>query len=144
LANRLGLTWLGATDWSCGAPRDTAAYDDEAWANEDGKAPAYEAYAGEWRDDVAKDTAFLKTHSLTWRYLRFNDQSRITVDSAFYVEIARFSVCVATRARSRGTAPCSHGIRANCLFELSRDGRDKPTGIGNSLLTLLSISPERR
>jgi hypothetical protein len=90
LAKVLNLPRVDAVDWSEDAPGNPSDYDYAAWAKLHGRSDRYDAYVAHWRDYAARETAFLKNHSVVEWYLRFNDPQRISEDGAGYFELTTF------------------------------------------------------
>ena len=80
LAKQLGLPRVDAVDWNGDAPGKDTDYDWMAWARAHGKADLLEARAAPWKAEAARETEYLKSHSVTEWYLLWNNPKRMSQD----------------------------------------------------------------
>jgi hypothetical protein len=124
LAKKLGLKRVDAVDWNGSPPGDEAAYDAKAWADAHGKATLYQAYVDRWKAFAARDTDYLKGHTVVQWYLRFNDPARMKEDGANYFDMAYFG----DDAGNPGASWVGHWYARNLrIFTHIRDLATKPT-----------------
>ncbi|URL60204.1 hypothetical protein IM816_09065 [Luteibacter flocculans] len=90
LAKQLGLPRVDAVDWNDNAPGKDADYDWMAWAKAHGKADLLEARVAPWKAQAAKETEYLKSHSVTEWYLMWNDPKRMAEDQKGYFDLPLF------------------------------------------------------
>jgi hypothetical protein len=90
LAKQLGLPRVDAVDWNGDAPGKDADYDWMAWAKAHGKTDLLEKTIAPWKAEAAKETEYLKSHSVTDWYLTWNDPKRMNEDAKGYFELPLF------------------------------------------------------
>ncbi|MGF6491942.1 hypothetical protein ABIE56_000095 [Luteibacter sp. 621] len=90
LAKKLGLPRVDAVDWNEEAPGTDADYDWMAWAKANGKGTQLDKLVKDLKDGAARDTAYLKDHSILQWYQLWNDPQRMHKDEAGYFDMALF------------------------------------------------------
>jgi hypothetical protein len=110
LAKQLGLPRVDAVDWNGDAPGKDADYDWMAWAKAHGKTDLLEKTIAPWKAEAAKETEYLKSHSVTDWYLTWNDPKRMNED-AKATSSSRSSATIPTTRARHGLA---NGMRGTC------------------------------
>ncbi|MGA7438967.1 MAG: DUF5694 domain-containing protein [Luteibacter sp.] len=88
LAKKLGLPRVDAVNWNDDAPGTDADYDWMAWAKANGKGAMLDKTINELKADAARETLFLKDHTVLQWYQLWNDPERMHKDEAGYFDMA--------------------------------------------------------
>jgi hypothetical protein len=90
LAAKLRLPRVDAIAWNGSPPGNGDDYDWMAWARANGKSAQMDRTVQQWKDQTARQTAFLKDHTIQQWYLMWNTPAVMHENEATYFDVATF------------------------------------------------------